>query len=194
MSTCGNGHKVPQGQRFCGECGTAVDSTNVPRDDPPEGVIRIEQATSRTARWVHDEPEQGVFLAIGILVVIAILLAALLVAVMSGTGDDRNALSGGSDDRAATSTTAHLGGFVVVPHYPPTDENVAVLFQVRTAHHEMRGVQGDTILEAAYAVCEGEGDEVPPDLKEALTDEGATPEAIDYLTRYALAMLCEVNP
>lgn len=190
MSTCGNGHKVPQGQRFCGECGSAVDSTNVPSDDPPEGVIRIEQAASRTARWVQDEPEQGVFLIVGVLVVIAMLLAALVVAVMSGTGDDRNAISGGSDAPAATSTTAHLGDFTI-QRWPSTEE-YDMLRNLRGEHPELRLADQEVILDAARSVCEGDG--IPSDLEEALVDEGATPEAIDYLTRYALAMLCEGNP
>lgn len=160
MSRCGSGHEVPEGQKFCGECGSAVASKDTPTDDPPEGVLRIEQAASRTARWVHDEPEQGAMLVVGALIAFVALIAIMVLIAVNLAGGDSNDTAGGSrgdvpsESDDVTTTTSLDSVLALAPSERSEDQNEAVaLYGVRVGSTSAGRYTDEEILRILRRIC-----------------------------------------
>lgn len=105
MSACANGHSVPEGQPFCGTCGspaTAEPETHEPTDarGGSEGLDRGEPAESGWWASLARHERQGLLVAAGLVALLVVGVGALI-----ATGDEGSDGAGGESAAGEPSTT-----------------------------------------------------------------------------------------
>lgn len=98
MPECTNGHEVPAGKRFCGQCGVRVESADSQVSPPPPDAEHLEPQEEGPGAKVHWR-----VIAAGALVVL--VGGAFLLFVLTRGGDEGDEAIGNASS-TTTSTTS----------------------------------------------------------------------------------------